>query len=589
MFKYYIDNKEFKPLNTGNFTLDWQLVTDAGAYHYTKSLNGAVNFGEQAYSLISKYGDCQKILFRIDETCGQNTFTIYDGFFTNRAAKWNPDLKILEVEMSNNTLYDCLTRNYDKTFNFLETPNIVSSEFIDSPQYQFIVDPIPTSNITYNKPFYGSEATFSGGNRPYAGIGTPPNVQFFALFVREVITTYCQGGEPQQPEGTGWEILLNACEAKGVTTWYRKPDLFNPITVPAIAFERPTCTPLPCTPTPPPVTANERWFLINTLEFPADNYSVSFYIDLNELEGELIDLNNGRLLLDVLNYGLNKIGCEDLDIQSIFLNAEINPVTGNSPSSTQGIQLHAISDIKQPDATEPATREDTTVKAILESYISGKLNCFWYIDEGTDRLIIEHYKDLFNQGQIDITAFQKFKNSFEYDNTDVPTAEEFETFDDSIDFTGVPILYNNPCADGVKTYPNDGFFSEVDQIIRADDYPNDGIVAITPDSLTQDGARAENGAITGDYRANMPQAMANLHSKFWGYYRPFDFGNLNFNPTEFDQPKPVKVLEDVEIDNCCFFDFNPRSEFIGNDFDKGQLDNASFSFTTRKFTLKIKY
>ena len=577
MFKYYIDNKEFKPLNTGDFTLDWQLVTDAGAYHYTKSLNGAVNFGEQAYSLISKYGDCQKILFRIDETCGQNTFTIYDGFFTNRSAKWNPDLKILELEISPDTLYDCLTRNYDKTFNFLQTPNIVSTPYNDMPQYEFIVRGNLAFTTPPDLPFFGSFISDLGGLNPYFGAGA---------YGREVVTTYCQGGQLQKPEGAGWEVLIDGCEAKGVTTWYRKPPIFTN-TLPNSAFGQTACSGSGCIPPNPPVTSGEDWILIDS--FGSTTGSIYFWIDKNAISEPDTQLNNGRPLVDVLNYGLNVSGCEALDVQSVFLNAETNPVTGNNPSSTQGIQLHAISDIKDPDATEPATREDTTVKAILESYISGKLNCFWYIDEGTDRLIIEHYKDLFNQGQIDITAFQKFKNSFEYDNTDIPTAEEFETFDDSIDFTGVPILYNNPCADGVKTFPNDGFFSEVDLIIGSDDYPNDGIVAITPDSLTQDGARTENGAITGDYGANMPQAMANLHSKFWGYYRPFDFGNLNFNPTEFDQPKPVKVLEDVEIDNCCFFDFNPRSEFIGNGFNKGQLDNASFSFTTRKFTLKIKY
>lgn len=577
MFKYYIDNKEFQPLNTGDFTLEWDLVTDAGAYHYVKSLNGTVSFGEQVYSLISKYGDCQKILFRIDETCGQNTFTIYDGFFTNRSAKWNPDLKILELEISPDTLYDCLTRNYDKTFNFLQTPNIVSTPYNDLPQYQFVIIGNPIFATPPDLPFYGSFISDSGGGNPYVGAGA---------YGREVITTYCQGGEKQKPEGAGWQVLLDGCEAKGITTWYRKPAIFTN-TLSNSAFAQTACSGAGCIPPNPPVTSGEDWILIDS--FGNATGTIYFWIDKNAISEPDTDLNNGRPLIDVLNYGLNVSGCEALDVQSVFLNADINPVTGNNPSSTQGIQLHAISDIKDPDATEPASREDTTIKAILESYISGKLNCFWYIDEGTDRLIIEHYKDLFNQGQIDITAFQKFKNSFEYDNTDIPTAEEFETFDDSIDFTGVPILYNNPCADGVKTYPNDGFFSEVDLIIGSDDYPNDGIVAITPDSLTQDGARAENGAITGDYRANMPQAMANLHAKFWGYYRPFDFGNLNFDPTEFDQPKPVKVLQDIEIKNCCFFDFNPRSEFIGNDFDKGQLQNASYSFNTRNFTLKIKY
>ena len=450
MFKYYIDNKEFKPLNTGDFTLDWQLVTDAGAYHYVKSLNGSVSFGEQAYSLISKYGDCQKILFRIDETCGQNTFTIYDGFFTNRSAKWNPDLKILELEISPDTLYDCLTRNYDKTFNFLQTPNIVSTPYNDLPQYEFIVRGNPAFTTPPDLPFFGSFISDVGGLNPYFAAGA---------YGREVVTTYCQGGQLQKPEGAGWEVLVDGCEAKGVTTWYRKPAIFTN-TLPNSAFGQTACSGAGCIPPDPPVTSGEDWILIDS--FGNTTGSIYFWIDKNAISEPDTELNNGRPLVDVINYGLNVSGCEALDIQSIFLNAETNPVTGNNPSSTQGIQLHAISDIKDPDATEPATREDTTIKAILESYISGKLNCFWYIDEGTNRLIIEHYKDLFNQGQIDITAFQKFKNSFEYDNTDIPTAEEFETFDDSIDFTGVPILYNNPCADGVKTFPNDGFFSEVD-------------------------------------------------------------------------------------------------------------------------------
>jgi hypothetical protein len=225
----------------------------------------------------------------------------------------------------------------------------------------------------------------------------------------------------------------------------------------------------------------------------------------------------------------------------------------------------------------------------LESVASAKFNCFWYIDEGTKRLIIENYKDLFNQGTFDVRPFQKFKNSFEFDNTDVPVSEQFETFDNSIDFTGAPILYNNPCATGVKNYPNSGFYTEVDDIVEGVDYPNDGIVLICPDSLVFDGARAENGAITGDYRANMPLAMANLQDKFWGYYRPFDFGNMNFTGRNFDQPKPVKALEEIIVENCCFYFFNPRFEFIGNNFDKGQLQSASFNPSTKKITLNIKY
>ena len=118
---------------------------------------------------------------------------------------------------------------------------------------------------------------------------------------------------------------------------------------------------------------------------------------IQKITNTQINLDNGRLLLDVVNRGLNEY-CPQLDIQSQFLTNTINPVTGNNPSTTEGVQMHAISDIKDPAATEPATRELITLQSILNDYISSKLNCFWRVDEGTKRLIIEHYNDLNTQG-----------------------------------------------------------------------------------------------------------------------------------------------------------------------------------------------
>ncbi len=578
MIKYFIEDTEYKPINTGSFTLDWELLTEAGAYHYALNINGSVKFEGLAYKYVEAFGDCQKIRFTIVETCEAQDYTIFSGFFTNRSVKWSPDYRIAEIEMSNDTLYDCLTKNYDKDFNFLQTPNIVNTEYNEAPLFEFIVEvPAVGTGITPPpKPFYGTFITTTTGVSPFFG---------FAGYVRELKTTYCQGGEPQAPEGTGWEVYIDACEAKGVTTWFRKPAVFT-TTLLNTDFTTTSST-LPTPPPPPPITSGQDWLLMDV--FAPSTSAVGFWVDKNKIAQPNVELKNGRPYLDALNYGINVTTCPELDVQSRFFNRLTNPVTGNTPSTSEGLQLHAISDIKDPDATEAATREDTTVKDLLESVASAKFNCFWYIDEGTKRLIIENYKDLFNQGTFDIRPFQKFKNSFEFDNTDVPVSEQFETFDNSIDFTGVPILYNNPCATGVKNYPNSGFYTEVDDIVDGVDYPNDGIVLICPDSLVFDGARAENGAITGDYRANMPLAMANLQDKFWGFYRPFDFGNMNFTGRNFDQPKPVKALEEIIVENCCFYFFNPRFEFIGNNFDKGQLQSASFNLSTKKITLNIKY
>ena len=177
-------------------------------------------------------------------------------FFTNRSAKWNPDLKILELEISPDTLYDCLTRNYDKTFNFLQTPNIVSTPYNDSPQYEFVVRGNPAFTTPPDLPFFGSFISDVGGLNPYFGAGA---------YGREVVTTYCQGGQLQKPEGAGWEVLVDGCEAKGVTTWYRKPPIFtNTLPNSGLLFK-------------PPVVGRAVFHLIHLLQVGEDWISDRFF------------------------------------------------------------------------------------------------------------------------------------------------------------------------------------------------------------------------------------------------------------------------------------------------------------------------
>jgi len=326
--------------------------------------------------------------------------------------------------------------------------------------------------------------------------------------------------------------------------------------------------------------------------------ALAYWVDINSIPTNTQDFNNGRLLTDVINYGLNK-NCEALDVQSDFLTNKTNPVTSITPSSTEGLQIHAITDVKDPSADEPASIENITIRKILNDYISSKLNCFWRVDEGTQRLIIEHYTDLNAQGVTDLTIIDggkwlELKNRYEYDNSDTPKAEAFPSLDSSVDFTGVNIEYDNDAAHGVKSYNTESFYSEVESILNnPQDYPNDGAAIITPFSLsppdTTTGRRAELGAITGDYRPNAPQAMANLHKKFWPYYRPFDFGKLNFTNRAFSKTKPVKKLESITVPLCCFFFFAPYSAFKTNDFTIGELQSASFNPKSGFITLEILY
>ncbi len=577
IYKYYLNGYEYTPTNTGGFTFDYNLNRENGAYHFSKSVNGSINFNGAAYDYILSFNKYQKIELTIKEFCREGEFLLFTLYFTHFECAFSPDEKRAEVSPKQDTLYQCLTDNYDREYNFLEATNIVSSVYSeDFTKYEYKIE-----TKAANAPFFGSPV-FCGGASPFLA---------FFIFVRELKTTYCQGGEPQAPPGPGWQILFNNCSTKNLITWYRKPPIFDDPAACSLGFTD-TVGAGPGLPPPPPSIPG-NWFLMDTFGGIA-TLIIGFWINTDTIPKANINLDNGRLLLDVINQGLNE-NCPELDLQSNFLTNTVNPVTGETPSPTEGVQIHAISDVKDPAATEPATRELITLQSILNDYISSKLNCFWRIDEGTKRLIIEHYNDLTTQGVTNLTQINggkwtQLKNKYSLDNSDLPKAEAFPSLDNSIDFTGVNITYDSFFGENVKSYNTDKYYSEIETIISdPDEYPADGVVMITPESLAPDAIRAKNGAITGDYRPNAPQGMANLHANFWPYYRPFDSGSINFINQQFNNKRPVKILETVTVPVCCFFLFAPYSRFVGNNFTNGQLTAASFNPKSGFISLEIIY
>lgn len=577
IYKYYLNGYEYTPTNTGGFTFDYNLNRDSGAYHFSKSVNGSINFNGAAYEYILSFNKYQKIELTIKEFCPEGEFLLFTLYFTHFECSFSPDQKRVEVSPKQDTLYKCFTDNYDREYNFLESTNVVRSIYSqDFNKYEYKIE-----TKAANAPFFGSPV-YCGGVSPFLA---------FYVFVRELKTTYCQGGEPQAPPGAGWEILFNNCSTKNLITWYRKPPIFDDPAACSLSFTD-TVGPGPGLPPPTP-TIPGNWFLMDTFG-GISTVIIGFWIDTDTIPKGNINLDNGRLLLDVINQGLNEY-CPELDVQSNFLTNTINPVTGETPSPTEGVQMHAISDVKDPNATEPATRELITLQSILNDYISSKLNCFWRIDEGTKRLIIEHYNDLTTQGvtnltQIDGGKWTQLKNKYSLDDSDLTKAEAFPSLDNSIDFTGVNITYDSFFGENVNTYNTDKYYSEIETILTdPDEYPADGVAMITPESLAPDDARAKTGAITGDYRPNAPQGMANLHANFWPYYRPFDSGSINFINQQFNNKRPVKILETVTVPVCCFFLFAPYSRFVGNNFTNGQLKAASFNPKSGFISLEIIY
>ena len=103
-------------------------------------------------------------------------------------------------------------------------------------------------------PFF-PPAVFCNGNSPFF---------LFGVFVRETKTVNCNGGEPQPPEGTGWELLQNECNTKNLCTWYRLPPQFvDSLTGSCVInFTDTTCAGPNCNPPVPAIAGN--WFLMDT-------------------------------------------------------------------------------------------------------------------------------------------------------------------------------------------------------------------------------------------------------------------------------------------------------------------------------------
>ena len=600
-YKFYINSTEFTPTNRGGITIDYTRERESGSYQYVKTLSSPIIFGNDdgAYNYISKHSDIQDIYLVIKEFCAEfrDGIDIFNGRFNIRNSSIDPLTGIIEITPEEDSYYQNVLKNYDRNFNILESPTVVSSTYaedISSIEYQtrglaaFLID-IPFYDLMWD-----SGPLFIG----------------LAVYARETITTYCQGGQKQSPKNgpySPWKLLYDNCEGKGLSTWYRLPAALRPALMPSLNTSVTLCTGLGCIPPTPPIfLGNEVWLLLNTSLTTNPVGAVSFWLDTNSMEKNDQKINNGRLLTEVVNDALNQHeDTKDLDLQSNILNNIVNPVNGSSPSTLYQAQLHSIDDVKDPSATESAPVEKTTLKELLDGLIYSKYNCFWRVVEGTRRFVIEHISDRNNSNVIDLRDIDdgfwlKGKGKYSYDNTDIPRAEEFPSSDVSIDFTGIDIDYDNDFSSGKKAFITDKFYSEVSEIISSpDNYPSDGIVVITPDSLAPDGTldeddfpiglRSENGAITGDYRPNAPQAMANLQNEFYPYNRPFDSGVMNFAPRAFEDERKVKLLEPINVPICCLFLFSPESSFIGNTFDSADLISSSYSLATGIMTLNLEY
>ena len=575
MYTFYIDGNVRTPDNSGSLSIDFEKNEDNGALFFRKELSDSLVYSGADYNYFASISDiCQEITFRIAQECSTGTQTIYEGITAITKCSFNPDRCTVEVSITPDDAYSCILDNVDKEINILQEPNIVTVKVSDLQQFEYLV-----SNTSSGITDWDLVDTYT-----HSGIG-----EVFFVFARKVVASQCVGGVPQTPadDGSGqtWNLLSNNCATNNTSNYWRGLTTTESSLV-VLALDYKECTLPFCPSAVVPPNSVFIGFASGAFE------GVSVYILNNVVTDQ--DIPNGRLLTDVIDFMLSEVGCS-LTLSSDFFTNITNPVTSN-PSTTKDLLLYEKSDVRDPQASEKASKSLITIGQLLND-LNVLFNVRWNITGAN--LIIEHISDLSQSVGLDLTTLDggkwiENKGAYEYINAEIPLEEKFKFPIDpvNIDFAGLPIEYNTQCsALTEQIFQTQRIETELDRIYKNDDEGLDGIVLVSPDTINKVGANsslAENGRISGVFQPNAPLGYAALLPDYYTYDRPLPNGDINGVSTIMDSTRPLKQQQEIVFPYCCIGDFNPI-EKVRTNLGDGEVLEATYNLKTKELALTIGF
>jgi hypothetical protein len=161
------------------------------------------------------------------------------------------------------------------------------------------------------------------------------------------------------------------------------------------------------------------------------------------LPAEVYD--NNFWLIDVIEYLAQQVFGVTVTVTSTFLNNATNPVTLDI-NKWRYLTLAQKSDIKRPDATNPATVGNLSFKGLMD--MLKMFNLFWSFDGTTVR--IEHYD--YWQGTVGLDlrtqSISAKQNKYSYIKRSMPMNEKFSFMEASdTNYTEHIISYDPDCTD----------------------------------------------------------------------------------------------------------------------------------------------
>lgn len=610
-------DREVTPLRAVKWS--WDRKLDEGQIFFRMKLNTPLLFGGEDYRFfrtwhLTSARRCSDLYVRRERLCDGGWSVLWTGLFSTGTGTWDHDTCQWETTPETQDRYTCLLDKLDKAHNVLRVgPETVylypaaGYEFMTNYQPGFSGGATARYGCKDPDPFAGDLNWDLAHTQAYGATG------LLSLYWREAVRTECIDGVPTAPPGLGWLLQADDCAIDGTALYVRQPsaawpfgDLVQGTCVGGVEQE-------PAAPCDDYLLVHECGACpyINGTPGPAFGDTLDWgcwYICLsNATADERFD--RARPLEGAMNHMLANSDCGAMVARSDFFEwdppgdadgyaAGVNYVTG-SVNELNALKLLEKSDAKDPGSSEPATREDWTLKdAFL--LLRQLFRVYWNIDDDGN-LRLEHWHYWTFQTGLDTTAggnasINRKNNRFQHIAEEIPRYEKITTDGaGGADFIGRAIENLGACVQGEKIMDDQvRICTDIrNLIVHPDDVSNDGFVLL---ACRNDSIINSVGGITDQLVSNGPVCTANLHRYYHTWDRKVWRLELNGDQVTADGILPNVQQSGVKAEFCCGMEDWQVNEGVITELGQrflagrpGYVDRAELDDATDVLTMTLRY
>lgn len=577
------ERKEVKPLNFSERQFKYTLKTGKGKNYYAKELSGDITFIAEDFDLIKSLEEqgysCNPLYLESFARINGADKLVYKAILRIVDMQFDLDKCIITSPCKPYTPYRCIESSEDDEINILEKVTARASINLFLGEYEFY-ESTSTYDVNYN---IANNVDYS--NHANASLwtdgGAPPSATCFRYW--------------KLVETMGLNTL-GELVGSGKSYWVREK-----YTVPAGS------------PPPPGYTFIETVGANDIYAKPLMVYHNSYtseQVPVGEMSqltltykygglknGESV-IRNAVKLQDALEW-FGSYFC-DLGIISDFfqMNPE-NPSSSNyvTGARNQYTKLYLIqkTDVKKPNATQPATRGILRYDYLMES-LQTLFDVRYNVTDDQSNIQIEHISRYNKTLKLDASVIEGGKwingqRKFEFISDEMPRRQLYKAMEaKNIDFVGKPIEYYENCTDQGNEEKNNcqNITTDICHVIdEPDEISDDGFVLVACEEYDGKLYLAQTtGVLTSNEVPNNVLAFAQLHQYFHRHRRVRKTGLLNGAHTIFITEKPTKKATDITFPYKDITLFEP-DQLVKGALGNGEVKQAVYDIKSDKLQVTL--